>query len=75
MELPGKYNFLYALTATADVLLLVIEQEKIAASLHNFPGVIGRMEPISYKGVLYFVDFAHTPNALKSALTYVQAIK
>lgn len=75
MELPGTYNVLNALAATAAGLLLGIEQEKIAASLHNFPGVVGRMEPISYKGVQYFVDFAHTPNALKSALTYVQAIK
>jgi UDP-N-acetylmuramoyl-L-alanyl-D-glutamate--2,6-diaminopimelate ligase len=33
------------------------------------------MEPVTHGGVQYFVDFAHTPNALKSALGYINAIK
>lgn len=33
------------------------------------------MEPIIHNNVRYFVDFAHTPNALKSALNYINAIK
>ncbi len=46
MCLPGTYNVLNALAATACGLLLGIDQEKIAASLASFPGVVGRMEPI-----------------------------
>lgn len=75
MNLPGTYNVLNALAATATGLLLGIEQEKIASSLSTFPGVVGRMEPVTHNGVQYFIDFAHTPNALKSALGYINAIK
>ncbi len=75
MWLPGIYNVYNTLSAIAAWLLLGIEQEKIAESLNTFEGVVGRMEPVVHNGVNYFVDFAHTPNALKSALGYINAIK
>ena len=32
------------------------------------------MQKVSHNGVNYFIDFAHTPNALENALTYVKEI-
>ncbi len=73
--LPGIYNVYNTLAAISAWLVLGIEQEKIAESLKSFEWVVGRMEPIQHNGVSYFVDFAHTPNALKAALIYIKEIK
>lgn len=32
------------------------------------------MQKVSHGGVNYFIDFAHTPNALDNALSYVKAV-
>lgn len=75
INLPGTYNVYNTLAAIAAWLVLWVEQEKIAECLTSFEWVVWRMEPVTHNGVRYFVDFAHTPNALKSALAYVNAIK
>ena len=75
MDLPGVYNVYNTLAATGVALLLWIPQEKIAKDMAVFQPVVWRMEPIVHNNVRYFVDFAHTPNALKSALNYINAIK
>lgn len=75
MNLPGVYNVYNALAAIAAGLLLGIDQEKIAQSIGELEWVVGRMEPITHNDVHYFVDFAHTPNALKSAMSYINTIK
>ncbi len=75
VDLPWVYNVYNTLAWIASGLVLWVEQEKIAESLKSFAWVVGRMEPVEHKGVRYFVDFAHTPNALKAALSYIDAIK
>ncbi len=75
IALPWVYNVYNTLAAISAWLLLGIEQEKIAESLTSFEWVVGRMEPVEHNGVKYFVDFAHTPNALKAALSYVNTVK
>lgn len=75
INLPGIYNVYNTLAAIASGLVLWVDQDKIASSLKTFEWVVGRMEPVTHNGVKYFVDFAHTPNALKSALSYIDAIK
>ena len=74
-NLPWVYNVYNTLAWIAAGLVLGIDQDKIAKDLETFTWVVGRMEPITHNGVSYFVDFAHTPNALKSAMSYINAIK
>lgn len=64
------YNYMNAKMVTKIAEQLGIETEKIASGIKTFPGVEGRMEFIKNKkkGLTVVVDFAHTPNALESAL-------
>lgn len=68
--LIGAYNIsncLAAVTLTRGFLNL--PEQAIAAGLKAFPGVPGRMERIDLgQDFTAIVDFAHTPNALRSAL-------
>lgn len=74
MQLLGRYNVYNALAAFAAGLLLGIDPEKITQSIGSVHGVSGRMQRVTHGGVNYFVDFAHTPNALESALSFIKAI-
>lgn len=75
-KLIGDYNISNCLAATAaaiEVLGVSIEaaQEGIAA----LPGIPGRMERINEgQPFTAIVDFAHTPNSLKRALSAVRRI-
>jgi len=60
-----EYNQANALAAIKTVKLLGISNPKFS----DFLGIKGRMEKIpNKKGLNIFIDFAHTPNALKQAL-------
>lgn len=74
VDLPlfGRYNAMNGLAMVSVALCLGIEDKKIVASLKSLPGIPGRMEVVERKPVTAIVDFAHTPNALESA---IQAIK
>lgn len=74
MPLRGKYNVYNALAAFAVGVLLGVPTESLIRSFASMQGVSGRMEKLSHKGINYFIDFAHTPNALENALKYVRAI-
>ncbi len=61
------YNILAAISATAVALQLKIDC--VLEGIRSMAGVPGRMELItSGQDFMAFVDFAHTPNALKAAL-------
>lgn len=66
----GDYNIHNALAAIGCARFgLAIEWEQITSALATFPGISGRMETIDLgQKFIAFVDFAHTPNALRSAL-------
>lgn len=74
MSLVGRYNVYNALAAFSAGILLGIDPAKIAQSIGSLQGVSGRMQQIERDGVRYFIDFAHTPHALDSALQFVQDI-
>lgn len=74
MPLRGRYNVLNALAAFSAGTLLGIDPHAIAKSLGQLEGVAGRMQKVAHGGVNYFIDFAHTPNALDNALSYVKDI-
>lgn len=66
----GEYNVSNCLAALgATVVGLGISMETAVIGLRNFGGIPGRMERIDLgQNFLSFVDFAHTPNALKVTL-------
>lgn len=72
--LTGRYNVSNILAAvTAAVIGLGIGPEAVAEGVGNLPGIPGRMERIDMgQDFSAFVDFAHTPNALKNSLATAQ---
>ena len=69
LKIPGDYNLRNALAAAAAVSSLRIKKKKILSVLNNFGGVPGRMNEVDLgQNFQVFIDFAHTPNALKEAL-------
>jgi UDP-N-acetylmuramoyl-L-alanyl-D-glutamate--2,6-diaminopimelate ligase len=73
--LVGDFNRWNLAAASAVALRLGVPHSTVAAALTDFPGVPGRLERIS-EGQPFdvFVDFAHTPNGLRAALTAVRAL-
>lgn len=70
LPMTGKYNVSNALAAISTALLLEINPLDIKRALLSFPGVKGRLQEIkNNRGIHTYVDFAHTPNALKEVLT------
>jgi len=69
-SLVGRYNVSNALAAfAAAVEGLGLSPEAAAEGIRSVPGVPGRMERIDLgQPFTAIVDFAHTPNALRSAL-------
>jgi len=69
IPLRGEFNVYNALAAIAVTHTLGVNQATIQAGLSAVKQVSGRMERIDEgQNFTAIVDFAHTPNALKSAL-------
>ena len=70
MRLLGEFNIANALAAIAAARALGVEWEAIQAGIAAVNVIPGRMERIDEsQDFIAMVDFAHTPNALKRALT------
>lgn len=68
-RLLGEFNIYNQLAAVATLSQLGFSPKAVIGGLEKFPGVVGRLEFIPNKKRLKVViDFAHTPNALESAL-------
>lgn len=77
MQLPllGRFNVLNALAAIAVGGVLGISLEDIAVSLLHAENAPGRMESIANDhGILAFVDYAHTDDALAKSLSTVREL-
>ena len=72
----GSYNAANVLAAYATAVDgLGIDPDVAGSALSDFEGVSGRMEKIDLgQNFLALVDFAHTPNALKQALTAARSL-
>ncbi|MCC7344517.1 MAG: UDP-N-acetylmuramoyl-L-alanyl-D-glutamate--2,6-diaminopimelate ligase [Deltaproteobacteria bacterium] len=71
--LIGAFNLSNILAAAAAAAALEIPLETIARAVAAFDGVPGRLERIENdKGIHVFVDYAHTPDALKNVLGALQ---
>lgn len=68
-KMPGEFNRYNALGALAVSDVLGIDHAVAAQAIALFSGVAGRMEVVQEKPFRVIVDFAHTPNALVSALS------
>ncbi len=75
-KLGGSYNVSNCLAAlTATVYGLGIKPEIAAQGIASLEGILGRMERIDMgQDFTAIVDFAHTPNALRSALEAGRAL-
>ena len=74
-KLVGEFNIYNILAALSVVLQIWVNIEQVIASIAWFETVTGRMEQIEKNWVHYFVDFAHTPDALEKTLDYLHKIK
>ncbi len=72
--LSGTFNVENLLGAVGIGIGLGLSGEKIARALGSVPGVPGRLERVSAQAapVDVFVDYAHTPDALKRAIAAVR---
>ncbi len=69
LQLAGRFNVSNALCAMACARVLGIADDISARGLASVERVRGRMERIDGGDVNVIVDYAHTPDALKSALS------
>lgn len=68
-SLSGEYNKYNMAAASAAATLLGISNQAITNAIENFEGIVGRREGVeNSRGLNVFVDFAHTPNGIKSVL-------
>lgn len=74
-KLVGEFNVYNILSALSVVLQLWVNMDQVLKSIEWFETVTGRMEQIEKNGVHYFIDFAHTPDALEKTLDYLHKIK
>ena len=75
--LVGKFNVSNVMTAFGIAVQLGIAPRAVAKALESASGVPGRMELVRTAhdgGVAVFVDYAHTPDALKKALGSLMAL-
>ena len=74
--LQGEFNNVNAETAVEVAMELGISKEKALKTLKTFKLPSGRLEEIpTDKDFRIFVDFAHTPDSLEKALTYLKSLK
>lgn len=73
--LPGKFNNLNVEAAIKAVEFLGISKDKALGALTSFKLPSGRLEEVdTNKGFRVFIDFAHTPDSLEAALTYLRTL-
>jgi len=73
--LPGAYNVYNILSAISVAVQIWLDIEQAISSIQWFKWISGRMERVEKNWTNYFVDFAHTPDALEKTLTFLQDIK
>jgi UDP-N-acetylmuramoyl-L-alanyl-D-glutamate--2,6-diaminopimelate ligase len=71
--LLGRYNVMNILAAFAIVHALGIKVSTVIHKINGFSGVDGRMEKVDRgQGYKVVVDYAHTPDALRNALSMLR---
>lgn len=74
--LPGLHNVYNILAAAALALSLKIDFKSVAKGVRGLKNVSGRLELVGKKGkAQIYIDYAHTPGALKALLEFFSALK
>jgi len=69
LPLAGEFQALNAVVAAAMVVAGGVDKDLVIEALEKLEGAHGRLERVAtHKGAAIFVDYAHTPEALKTAL-------
>lgn len=72
----GRHNVYNLLASIAVGLKFGIEEEDILSSLEGFSGISGRLEQVPGSSqIKVFVDYAHTPEALREVLSTLSQLK
>ena len=74
-KLVGEFNVYNILSALSVVLQIGVNIDQVIQSIESFETVTGRMEQIEHNWAHYFVDFAHSPDAIEKTLDYLNKIK
>lgn len=75
INMVGIHNVYNTLTALCAGLVVGLNLPDMIATFATFQPPLGRMEAITHNNTHYFVDFAHTPDALEKTLSYLSSIK
>lgn len=69
--LVGRFNAMNVAQAFLACVALGLNRDSVAAALAEAPGAAGRLERVATtgSGPSVFVDYAHTPDALRNVLT------
>lgn len=74
-NLPGRFNLYNALAASAAAVACGIEIDSIVAGLEQSDVIPGRLEPVENSAPFtIFVDYAHTPDALKRTIASLREL-
>jgi len=69
LKIAGDFNLKNALAALSVAITLGLNKHQVLKALSTFTGISGRLESIDLgQNFDVYVDFAHTPNALKEVL-------
>jgi len=69
LKIPGGFNVYNALVAAGIGIALNWSLSSIIEGLEAFPGVPGRLEPVTgNQPFAVYVDYSHTPDALENAI-------
>ena len=74
--IPGEFTVYNSLAATAAANILGISLKSASVYIGSMENVPGRLERMELKnGAVLFIDYAHTPDALKKVLNTLNPIK
>jgi len=74
-QLTGSFNLSNILAAVSVSWVLGIQEEAIAKGIAGLSAVPGRLEKISWERGTVFVDYAHTPDALRNVVEALKALR
>jgi UDP-N-acetylmuramoyl-L-alanyl-D-glutamate--2,6-diaminopimelate ligase len=75
VRLPGAFNVANAIAAILVLIGAGLDPERVVAGVAAVPGVPGRMQKIEAgQEFLAVVDYAHTPDAIKTLLAAVRPV-
>ena len=74
-QLTGSFNLSNILAAVSAAWVLGIDEEAIARGIAGLSTVPGRLEKITWERGTVFVDYAHTPDALRNVIEALHALR